>query len=174
MKEKNLQKFLPFVLVLTPFLVLALVAGIIYAPYLWTAKPTIDFVYTQRGYSCAEFEFYVQNNVINKRKTNISKENCLEPQNPPLYYHDVSQNRSREITFEEAKSLKLDNSSKSGEGFVLKQKSSYAGFLFSSSYNEGLYLIKDNVSFQQDLYPGYYGYYSYDGYQSPFLGWVIK
>ena len=155
------------VLIFLPFLLIAVILGAIYAPYLWAPKPKVDFIYSYSEY-CQNSRFLVENSKLKMTSKNDGNP-CGNNVEAKIYYHNVTENRSREITFAEAEKLNLDNSNKSSDGYILKNKSNSSGsFLFYSSGNSGLYLVKDSLSFEQDLQmPSYY--YSTDRF---FLAWV--
>lgn len=167
MPQSKLKKAIPILLILTPFLLVGLVLALLYAPYLWTDKPSVDFIYSGQNSWCQVYEYYIQDQKISKRDLN---RDCSDPESPVLFYHNVTENRSREISFEEAQNLTLDSSNKSSDGFILERKSNSSGGILFSSYNSGFYLTKGQVSFEQNLFDN--DFYSYR--DRPFVGWVVE
>lgn len=167
MTKLQIQKLLPIFLVAIPFLLIALSLGLIYLPYLYTPKPQVDFIYLDEDIlGCQAYFVYVENGKLMK-KANRNTQYCPDKDQSNIYYHNVVENRSRKISFEEAQKLSLEKNSKSPDGFTLDdQYSSSGGFLFPYSSSSAMFLIKDSISFKQDL--------DTDTYNTQFLGWVLK
>lgn len=112
-------------------------------------KPTTDFVYTMvyDPISCDDYDYYVDNNLLKREKRPVLYCKSEIP-GSKLYYHDVTQNKSREISFVEAQNLKFDNSEQSPDGFMLKIRNDSPPFL-NTTFN--MYLIKDSQSLKQNL-----------------------
>ena len=69
-----------------------------------------------------------------------------------LFVHDVSNNRSREVSFEEAGALQLDPSIRSPDGFTVSQGRGGGWFVFGigGDYNRR-YIVKDDFGQRLEL-----------------------
>lgn len=150
--------------ILIPIAMIIFIASSIYLPSLFI-KPQSSFIYSTESYN-ASYRY----EVVNKRleKVIFSDNYSYSPsQYPPtLFFHDVTSNKSREITFEEAQSLNINPSQKSDDGFEIVD-GSYSSGLFGFSTSYGTYFLKKG-SYSKKLNLNTAGNY----YGFKFLGWV--
>lgn len=151
-----------------PIVMILLVAASIYIPALFI-KPTYDFLYSAgEGYYNIGY-YVVQNGLLTKQPQSAYGTGATSIV-PKFYIHDVQKNESREISFEETQSLKLDSSPKSPDGFEVSYGGSGDAFPFffsSGSYTH--YLKGHNARKKLNLQLSETGYY-----QFRFLGWVTS
>lgn len=171
-KESHRPSYLKDLILLfsIPAAVAVLAAAVIYGPRLF-ANPTSDFLY----YSCREHRcdsrYHVgKDGLIVREKLAAVYGTQYPGEDPTIYYYDVQKDATRTITFEEARELRLDNSSRSPDGYVLTRENTGGGFLFRGSSDSGWYLKNGAAKKEVDLQ--YYDDYYYD--EGEFLGWVKK
>jgi hypothetical protein len=147
-----------------PFAMILFVTGSIYLPKLWAPEPQYGFVYSDDEYYAPSI-FRVVNGRLEKRPMRTPDEEKYT--DPQLYYYDARTKESRDISFEEASALMLDNRSTSPDGFVVKRGGGYGG-PFGGSYEAGVYLTGHAVSHKLDL-RGIESAYNFS-----FIGWVVE
>lgn len=165
-----------------PLLMVVLVAASIYLPGMWAKKPTQNFVYSvpvdmQSYYGPGSIAYAVENGKLVEKPTpnSVKAETAqtgVTPTKPNIYFHDVTTNKSKAITFDEAAALSLSGNSESSDGYSVI-RGSYGGGFFpffgfgGSEYNK-LYIKKDNYSRELNLNQNN----GYDYFSFQFLGWV--
>ena len=154
-----------------PILMILFVAGSIYLPGLFI-KPKYNFIYV----SGDDYYYGRQYSVINGQlvKNEVKPPDYYRPRTEPkLFIHDVSNNESREISFEEAQKLNLDSNIISKDGFEVIYGSRGDGifpfFFFSGRDYNSRYISGHNVS--KKLNVQFNGSY-YNGFQ--FIAWINK
>lgn len=160
-----------------PFAMILFVAASIYLPRLWAPIPTFDFVYAandmSKGYGVPMYNVRVLDGKIIKEESFIpqdeptpvnKQQNYIEPH---LYRYDISTGESKNLTFEEAEKLKLDDREKSPDGFDVSQGGGYSG-PFGGGSGPAIYLVGHSVSQKLDL-RGVDNVYDFE-----FIGWVIE
>jgi hypothetical protein len=190
--KQNIVILLAFIL---PILLITGVALSVYIPSLFLSTK-YNFVYT----TCAkgidsEYPFkcinYTQKrySVVNNKMIINNIDPTLDSDNnkiPDIYdsdfsndtiriiLHDTEKNESREITFEEAQTLTLNNFETSPDGVAIKGDWSGGSdfFMFGgSSSTYGYYLTKGKIKNKLNLIYDYDQYYYREGLQ--FIGWVL-
>jgi len=179
MSEFFSKKNLPLLLALAiPVLMVIGVAAAVYLPGLGH-QPSYNFIYLSGDgvayYGYGGFDYYVKDGQV------VKEERPTNPMNDPyykdrarnvqMYVHDVKNNQSKEISFEEAQKLRLDPSVKSPDGYEVSRGGyNGGGFLFSgggSDYTHW-YIKGYNRSKQLELKQSSGAYY--DNFK--FLGWI--
>ena len=93
---------------------------------------------------------------------------------PRLFIHDVSTNKDREVSFEEAQKLNLDASLISPDGYQVIRAEREDGFfsLFFGGYRDynRMYLEGHNTSKKLELQSSDIGRYGYASRR--FIGWI--
>lgn len=120
------------------------VAASIYIPGLFV-KPQYDFVYSLEPYYYGNSRQYsVQGDKVTITNFSMSPDSYYVYGTPKLYIHDVKNNTSREVTYDEIKDLKVDSSARSADGFEVAAPESRGGFLwlFGSGSNYGDRFLK--------------------------------
>ncbi len=174
-----------------PILLIIGVALSIYIPSLFLST-TYNFVYTvcadginsNYPYNCNNYiqkRYSVVNNriVINNIDPILDSDNDTIPDINENYttriiLHDTEKNESREITFEEAQTLTLNNFEKSPDGVAVTGNWSGGGdfFMFGgSSSTYGYYLTRGEIKKKLNLIYSSDQYYYRDSFQ--FIGWVL-
>lgn len=152
-----------------PIAIAVFAAIVIYVPRL-LANPEYDFVYSYcDDYNCRN-SFSVDSAGYVIQDYNNSSNLDYYNRTASLRYYDSSNDSTRSLTLEEAKSYRLNTSTKSPDGYTLDRESSSSGFLFWSDNNEGWYLKNGAKKKMVELTTND-SYYSQD---VSFLGWVSK
>lgn len=162
-----------------PILMILFVAGSIYVPGLFV-QPKFNFLYVsgdehyynQSQYSVQNEKLVrsqIQNGGLRGKPYN---QIYPPPREVKLYIYDVAKNESKEISFEEAKNLKLDSNNLSPDGFEVTYGSRGDGFfpfffLSERDYNTR-YLKGHNVSKKLNLALNSGSYYN----NFRFIGWI--
>ncbi|MBI3255739.1 MAG: hypothetical protein HYZ63_02100 [Candidatus Andersenbacteria bacterium] len=160
-----------------PVVMVLVVALSIYWPQRGIEAPVYDFVYALQNYS----DGYVYS-VVDGKLGRDATPDYGQPKPVPagvahaptrFYIHDVQSNTSREVSFEEASTVKLDNVTTAPDGYELKRGGEGSGvfpFFFSEGNYNDQYLVKGNHSIKLDLKE------IRDPYYSPFtfMAWVIQ
>lgn len=150
-----------------PLALAALLAAIVYIPQA-LARPSHDFIYaTCDSYRCNE-----RPEVRNGRVTlSLDLDTSFRTnERATLRYYDVDKQSSRALSLEEAQSYKLDNSSRSPDGYVLtRESSSSGGFLFWGSSSGGQWILKNGMYKKHVDLADAGDYYSSN---VTFVGWV--
>ena len=174
----NIKKNLPLIFgIAIPLLMIIFVALSIYIPQLFV-KPQYNFLYLIGNNNCYipggnNIKVYsVQGGTISKNDQAGLCSNSVK--GTRFFIYDVSTNKNREVTMEEAINLKLDNNFQSPDGFKIINGSSNEGFFpffsYSSSDYNTWYLSGHNVSKKINIQQNGYTYY----YDFVFLGWINK
>ena len=166
-KKPNVKRDLAL-LISVPLLLAVILAAVVYLPRVF-AKPAHDFIYAAcASYRC-EQQVTVQGEAlhISNQQTDLYKK-LQNGESVELYYYDVSNQSSRPVTEEEARMYRLDNSSRSPDGYVLTRQSSSSRFLFWDSGTSNWVLKNGLLKKTVDL--GDREYY-YDN-SITFVGWV--
>jgi len=154
-----------------PILMIIFVAISIYLPGFFVS-PKFNFLYVSGDdyYYYDQYQYSVQNGELMKNEIKKPENRSYEPiKEVKLYVHDVAKNKSREITFEEARSLNLDSNVKSPDGFEIAYGSHSGSFLFSGGSDYGVrYLTGNNISKKLDLQLAGSSYYN----NFRFIGWI--
>lgn len=160
-----------------PLAIVIFAAAIIYIPRLM-ANPRYDFVYCAEyrcgsAYSVDSQGYLIGRNLNDKSNRNLSYDEYQESRlNDARYsslrYYDADSDSTKAISLEEAKQYKLNTSSKSADGYILKRETSSSGFLFWGDYEDGWYL-QDGAKKKKIELSSNDSYYSSD---VKFLGWV--
>ena len=163
-----------------PVAMILFVAASIYLPQLWAPQPQTNFLYSLSTNYYPAKEYFVQNNKIaqpDMTQPEHIKNTSLPLGEVRLFLHDVVKNESREISFEKAQNLRLDERSVSPDGFeTVPGSNSDFFFLFSFSNDDysSMYLKGHSISKKLNLYKlsprDNYGY----GNIYRFIGWVIE
>ncbi|MDD5084043.1 MAG: hypothetical protein PHT88_03905 [Candidatus Moranbacteria bacterium] len=158
-----------------PLAMIVFVAASIYIPRFFAPKPAYGFVYvandTSKGYFIPEYALRIVDGQLVKEPTqrdeSVPTNMKQQYAEPHLYRYDSATEESTSITFEEAAQLKLDDRSKSPDGFEVSQGGGYDG-PFGGSSEPALYLVGHFVSQKLDL-RGATNVYDFE-----FIGWVIE
>ncbi len=154
-----------------PILMILFVVASIYVPGIFI-KPKCNFVYTSGAYYGNEYS------VVNNRITKVSidqngSSGTYESQGyqyPNIYLYDVINNTSSEISYQEARNISIDSSTKSQDGFEIDHGSSGGGFL-PFTYNQddysSIYIKGNGVSKKLNLTLSDNDYYDFH-----LIGWV--
>jgi len=172
-----------------PILLIIGVALSVYIPSLFLSTK-YNFVYiicTESNYRYITCNNYIQkrysvvNNriVINNIDPTLDSDNDKIPDINENYttriiLHDTEKNESREITFEEAQTLTLDDFEISPDGVTVEDEYSRGTDLFifgGSSSTYGYYLTKGKIKKKLNLIYDYDQYYY--RYHFQFIGWVL-
>lgn len=195
MNNPTQQSKIPLIFALAiPFIMVVLIALSIYVPRLFATPPQYDFLYvindSEMPYTVIEGKFYyspiyrVENGKLVQRLTpypesspDFPKPVPVYPQTEPkLYFHDVGENKSREMTFAKAQELSLDPSIMSPDGFEVREDYGAEGvfpLFFGSSREYGArYLVGDYYSEKLNLVKSNTD--RYYPYNLRFLGWVSQ
>lgn len=165
-----MKKHIPLILALAiPILMIIFVAASIYLPGIFF-KPKYDFIYLV-GDSYYSQEYGEKNNklVYNPKL----RDYYSPPTETKIFYYDINQNKSREISFAEAQILNLDSNSQSPDGFQIVYGSSESGvfpfFFYTNRDYNSRYIQGHNVSrkLNINLARNYYD-------QFQFIGWIIR
>jgi hypothetical protein len=170
------KKNIPLIVgIAVPLLMIAFVAVSIYLPVFLT-KPEYDFIYMSGGYG-KDYYYEVSNGKIVRiaipqpeappgvfREPNLS--------DPKIYHYDVSEDKSTELTFEQAQNYSLDTNHKSPDGFEVTSGNYSSGFpFFGGNYDYNTKYIRGHNSARKlnlTLDGGMY----YDNFR--LMGWVKK
>jgi hypothetical protein len=172
-----------------PILLIIGVALSIYIPSLFLSTK-YNFVYiicTESNYRYITCNNYIQKrySVVNNRIVINNIDPTLDSDNDPMpdinenyvtriILHDTEKNESREITFEEAQTLTLNNFKISPDGVTVEDEYSSGTDLFifgGSSSTYGYYLSKGKTKKKLNLIYDYDQYYY--RYHFQFIGWVL-
>jgi hypothetical protein len=156
-----------------PILMILLVAVSIYLPALLAPAPRFNFLYVAGVDYNQSHQYVVENGVLNKYKY---KDKDHSDNHPPgvgkLFVHDVSANESKEISFEDARKLKLDANAKSPDGYEVVCGGAEGLFPFDYSGYDEMYLKGHHTSKKLNLQYPAAGYSYYRGNRFYFLGWI--
>jgi len=155
-----------------PIFMIVLIAVSIYLPSLFAPAPQFNFLYVTEDSYGQNRQFGVENGVLVKYEVKYPEH--YTPKDAGLFICNVLKNTDQEVSFEEAKKLKLDARSKSPDGYEVVYGSSEYGFFpfFFSGGNDynALYLKGHNTSKKLELQSSNDGRYYYRNRH--FLGWI--
>src|SRR3989338_8431803 len=101
------KKRLPLIIALAiPALMIIAVALSIYIPAL-TSEPQYDFIYSTGDYYYGNY--FVKDGKVLKQDLPKTQEPYHRSSETKLFYHDTSENRSHELSFEETQGYSLDS-----------------------------------------------------------------
>ena len=151
-----------------PVLMILFVAGSIYLPGLFV-QPRFNFLYATGDIYYTHQQYSVENGRLIKHEVEPRKFEVTPPPAPKLFLHNATENKNREISFEEASSLKLRDSIESPDGFKIVYGNDADGgilFLFgpSTDYSTN-YLVGHGTSKKLNIEKGAGSYFR-------FLGWI--
>lgn len=159
-----------------PFAMIVFVAGSIYLPRLWAPKPQYGFVYTVHDSTTDATSIY-KTRVVGEKITKeevVLDENDMDLRNmkprfaePHLYRYDAVTGESKNMTFEEAQTLKLDDRKKSPDGFEVSQGGGFSG-PFGGGSEPSLYITGHSTSQKLDLRG------ADNAYEFEFIGWIVE
>lgn len=182
MFKDTTKKNIPLIIGLAlPVLMIIAVAISIYVPRLYTDKPHIDFLYLTGDayfYGYGYPHYTVRDRTLEKQELPEEVQREVSRISPPIqrgdvrfFVHDVENNTSREISFEEAQKLKLESLQESPDGFSLVRGGQVNGvfpFFYNGQDTQEWYLRGHGVSYPVDVRQG-------TGYDSlHFLGWILE
>ena len=110
----------------------------------------------------------VENDRLVQQEVDYPEHYTSERGEAKLFFHDVAQNQSREIFFEEAQQYTLDSSYRSPDEFEITTGKKGGLLFFQGTDYSTRYIKGRNVSRKLNLIlksPDYYGF--------RFIGWVI-
>ena len=160
-----------------PVLVVLFIAASIYLPRWFSTvqPPTYDF-----DYQTGSYPSNTRYRVINQHLTTAdsARTPAVDPalvtrnktsERPRLFLHHVQQNRSEELSFDQASNLILDPSQIAPDGYRLEWGTRNDGFpFFYSRDSHARYLVKKHRAIPMNLIAPDGNYYSLH-----FLGWVL-
>ena len=155
-----------------PALMVVLVAASIYLPALLAPAPRINFVYMTGDDGYGEREYVVEHGLLVKH--DIKHGEQYTPPETRFFLHDTPANTDKELSFDEAEKLKLDDAPRSSDGWEVvygNMDSSIFPFFFGgmTDYNT-MYLKGHHTSRKLNLRSPDDGRYYYRARR--FLGWV--
>lgn len=154
-----------------PLLMVLFIAVSIYVPRLFdnTPAPTVNFLYTS-AYSHPH-RFEVKDNRLEWIKgSTVNEQYDKSYDSPPrIYLHDVSINKSREISLDDAQKILLDSRSTAPDGYKIERNRHRGFFLFDHRDSNYHYLVNGAAAHKLELeYENNY-YYGFN-----FLAWAIE
>ncbi len=164
MKKNNLSLIFGISI---PILMILFVALSIYLPRFFAEDPQYDFLYyvTDTHFTSEYPENYY---TVRKGYIDFVDNNPEEDfeQRAMIFRHDVSENESYEISYEEARNLQLDASYESPDGYELVN--SYGGDIFYINVNyDKVFLKGHNTSKEMHLFSKNIYYDQFN-----FLAWI--
>lgn len=165
------KEHLPIVIgIALPVLMIVGVVGAVFVPAWITDPPQTDFLFAHGNYNYTT-HYEMQGSTLTKVDIPAPKDDpYYRPEPPPaLYRYDVQEDRATPVTFEEAKALKLDGSTRSPDGFTIGRGHSDRGvfpiFFDGGSYGE--YALKKGAYSKSITLPEQ-GYWNFQ-----FLAWIV-
>lgn len=144
-------------------------AAIIYTPRL-LANPKSDFMYSLcNNYDCIDSYTVDSTGHVSKEFTN-STHSAYFGGTSIIRYYDASSDSTKSLPLEEARTYRLNTSSKSSDGYSLTREETGSGFLFWGDYDEGWYLVNGGKKRKVELSSNG----SHYSQEVKFLGWVEK
>jgi len=151
-----------------PLLMITFVFLSIYLPQIFV-KPQYDFLYLLGDNNCYVQQKNMQIYAVENSEL-IYNQGCSSKE-PKIFFYNIKNNESKEITFEEAKRSDLNEQIQSPDGFEIVYGSKEGGFFpfffYSGSDYSSRYIKGHNVSKKLNIQP--IGYNNFI-----FLGWVKK
>jgi hypothetical protein len=163
---------------LIPVAMIVFIASAIYLPRVFTRvdPPQYDFLYMV-GYPPGSERVFVRDGRLVREDVDAPAHAPANPRYELQYFiHRVAQNTSERISFEDATQLKLDNTSKSPDGFEIvhgRRSDFFFPFTSSTDYRRR-YLKKDGYSSELDLAIGSGAQGGYFSHSFTFLGWIDR
>ena len=157
-----------------PLLMILFIGLSIYLPGLFV-QPRYNFLYASGGDYSSIKKYDVKNEKLIEGDVKYPEKYEGVKKEPKLFMHDILKNESREISFEEAQKLILDDHTKSPDGFEIVS-GGYGGDIFSLFYshsNYGKQYIKGhNVSKELNIRMSNSSrdYYYYQNFE--FIAWI--
>lgn len=156
-----------------PIFMILFVTGSIYIPSLFAPDPQYDFVYVMGDNdSYYGYQYTVEDGKLVKNDIQVPSNFYRPQQKVYLFLHDIETNESKEVSFEEAQSFRIDSKTMSPDGFEVTHGSRGEGIppLFFGSYTDynSVYLKGHGVSKKLNLGM------ERDYYNFRFVGWVLK
>jgi len=137
-----------------------------------TEPPKYDFLYSV-GPPMKSALYEVENGRLVRREPSDDQQLQREAGQVRLFIHDVSENRSREISLGEASTLGLDSSIRSPDGFTVTYGRRGSWFIFGIGGDANRrYLVKDDIGQRLDLLTDSDGIDYYWNFR--FLAWVTS
>lgn len=168
-KAQNRPLVIAFIL---PLAVILFTLVSIYLPKLFI-QPQYDFMYSffDEGYVTKVYEY--DNGSIVERYINADELSNNQVQEPTLYVHDVLSNKSRKISYEEAKKYTLIGSADSPDGYRIEYGTYRSEPFFLEDYDRSrnVYLVNSFMSKKMNIIRSIdTGYYS----DIHFIGWIKR
>jgi len=165
----NIKNNLPLIFGISiPLLMIIFVALSIYLPQIFV-KPQYDFLYLSGDNDCYVQQKYIRVYTVENSEL-IYNQECSSAE-PKIFFYSIENNESKEIVFEEAKRLDLNEQIQSPDGFEIVYGSKEGGFFpfffYSGSDYSSRYIKGHNVSKKLNIQ--FIGYNNF-----VFLGWVKK
>ncbi|MBI2609597.1 hypothetical protein HYW53_00275 [Candidatus Giovannonibacteria bacterium] len=153
-----------------PLVMILVVAGSIYLPSLFVS-PKYDFIYISSASYSSRYTYAVENEKLIRTERPAEERSMSRTIfDEKIYYYGIEENKSREISFDEASRLNLVSSYKSPDGFEISYGSSGDGiFPFFPRSSRDRYLKGNGVAKKLNMEAG--NIYAYD---FQFIGWVKK
>lgn len=161
----KLKEKLPlFVGIGLPLLLILYVAVIAYLPSLFV-KPKYNFIYAEGYYN--DYNINVLNGKISIEPRYDYGNKTYRSAQPTLFLYDVTNDKSTQISLDQAYSYNLDPSSKSLDGFTVGRHESDASYFpfFFGRYDRGTYLMGKGLNRRIT---------ERDYYNFKFVGWIIN
>ncbi|MDA1061153.1 MAG: hypothetical protein O3B47_05170 [bacterium] len=156
-----------------PILMIVFVAASIYLPRLFAEPPQYDFLYSSGDNYRLDYDYEVVDGRLMKIYNHTDRSaidlDLLEDEREIRFYvHDVEDDESRKISFEEAGDLILDDSEKSPDGYEVKRGG--GGGMFGPSNYNNVYISGHGLSRELDLEYGINNYYR----DFTFIAWITE
>lgn len=182
----NIKNNLPLIFgIAIPILMIAFVAISIYVPQMFI-KPEYDFLYLMGENYCylnvkavsgtTVSVYSVKNSQLIQNVSDDDLQKCITARVPELkiFMYNVTTEKSTEVTYDYARSLRLDSSPESPDGFKIVRGEGNGGFFpfyfYSGSDYNTRYITGRNVSKKLNISEGERYYYN----NFTFLGWIKK
>lgn len=169
------KEHLPLLIGISLPVIVTIAVGLsIWIPTLYAVPPAYDFLYsTNDGYQVDQ-QYVVENERLVKRPARQYPKDAYPPvYNPVLFYHDTKANKTRSISFEEAKKLKLNASVLSPDGFEVVSGQNNNGFfpmMFGGMNDDrSHYLRGHGTAYKLSVSTTEMDYYTFR-----LLGWVVQ
>ena len=172
----DIKKNIPLIISLSiPALMIIFVGLGIYLPGLFV-RPKTDFVYASGGDYYSVRKYTLKGNKIIEVEVNYPQNyRHTSADEVKLFIHDVTKNKSKEISFAEVQKFTLDRNHKSPDGFeIVSGTSGGSMFYYRSGYYREKYIKGRGFSKRLNIRtpPASGDYYSY-GNRFNFICWVI-
>lgn len=170
------QNFTLWIALAIPFVVILIVAGIIYWPRTIT-PPQHNFLYALRDYEDG-FNYVVKEGKLEREQISFpGGKDVPRPITPAssgqtrFFVHSVTTNESREVSFTEAQAMSLNSDLTAPDGYELVRGGQGGGvfpFFFAEGDYESRYLAKGNATIQMSIKkPSDTNYQPFE-----FIGWI--